>query len=282
MSTLQHLNRIDLAIDRYIRKLSRRNEPLEYYRTQREYKAFRTQFKTAITKQMSDIADELNNTKDNRLTGPDGATYTKHHLLQKFVPISNYIDKNNVVKYYKSVYNYTVKTAYQRNGVIAKGDFTFNITNKNIIAQLGDQANSLLDLSSLDSTTQDQLWNIISTGIDDGLTPYEIADTIQANIGGISDYRANMIADTETANIMGNANLDFMTNNGVEYKQWVTAGDNPCDECQSNEDAGEIPVDENFPTGDDSEPAHPNCECYVDAVQMDLTDVPDSELWSGN
>ena len=282
MSTLQQLNKIDLAIDKYIRKLSRRNEPLENYRTQREYKAFNTQFKTAISKQMTDIADALNNTNDKRLTGPDSLAYTKNFLMANFVPIRNYVDKGYVVKYYKGVYNYTVKTAYQRNGVIAKGAVTFNITNQNILAKLADQANSLLDLSSIDQTTQDQLWGIISTGIEDGLTPYEIADTIQANIDGISDYRANMITDTETANIMGSANLDFMTNNGVEYKQWVTAGNGPCDDCQSNEDAGEIPVDDSFPTGDDSEPAHPNCECYVDAVQSDLSDVPDSELWSGN
>ena len=283
MSNLLQLNKIDLAIDNYIRKLSRKNDHLDEFKTFREYKAFITQFRTAINKQMTNISEDFKNTKDSRLSGPDAKIYAKHILLQKFVPLATYIDKNFITSYYKNVYNHAVKASYRRAGVIAKAsDFTFNITNQNILNNLSNQANYLLSQSSLDQTTQDQLYSMISDGIDSGLTAYEIADTIQSNIDGISSYRADMIANTETANVMGSANLDWMQQNDVQYKEWVTAGSNTCDECQGNEDDGQVPVDESFASGDDSEPAHPNCECYVNPVQIDLTDIPDSELWSGN
>ena len=44
-------------------------------------------------------------------------------------------------------------------------------------------------------------------------------------------------------------------------KAWLTAGDEPVDDdCQENEDARPIGLDEDFPNGD---MPHPNCRCTV-------------------
>ena len=53
---------------------------------------------------------------------------------------------------------------------------------------------------------------------------------------------------------------------GVKLKKiWVTDTD-PCDECQANGDAGAIPIDDEFPSGDDAETAHPGCKCHTESV----------------
>ena len=45
----------------------------------------------------------------------------------------------------------------------------------------------------------------------------------------------------------------------------MTSGDDTCcDDCEANEAAGLIDLDEAFPSGDDSPPAHPNCRCTVE------------------
>jgi len=44
-------------------------------------------------------------------------------------------------------------------------------------------------------------------------------------------------------------------------KSWIGG---TCPVCQENSDAGWIPVDEQFPSGDDEPPAHPNCDCDIE------------------
>jgi len=38
-------------------------------------------------------------------------------------------------------------------------------------------------------------------------------------------------------------------------------GGDECDICAENESAGWIPIDEAFPSGDQTPPNHPNCRC---------------------
>lgn len=58
--------------------------------------------------------------------------------------------------------------------------------------------------------------------------------------------------------------------NGVKVmKGWSTSGDNPCQDCQDNEDEGSIPLGQDFQSGDDAPPAHPNCRCVIVPVVLD-------------
>ena len=61
---------------------------------------------------------------------------------------------------------------------------------------------------------------------------------------------------------------------GVKLKKiWVCDSD-PCPICEENQDAGEIEVEDDFPSGDDAETAHPSCLCHTESVVEDDSDVP--------
>lgn len=48
---------------------------------------------------------------------------------------------------------------------------------------------------------------------------------------------------------------------GETEKSWVGG---TCETCQENADEGWIDMDEQFPSGDDEPPAHPNCDCELE------------------
>jgi hypothetical protein len=60
-------------------------------------------------------------------------------------------------------------------------------------------------------------------------------------------------------------NFDAYRDSGVATgKAWLTAHDDLVEEiCRDNEDAGAIPLEGDFPSGDDCPPAHPNCRCAL-------------------
>lgn len=81
-----------------------------------------------------------------------------------------------------------------------------------------------------------------------------------------SPARAEMVSRTEVADINSRAQME--TYRGAEEagvdveKEWIL-GPAPCEICQANADQGPIPLDEDFDSGDDTAPAHPNCVCAV-------------------
>lgn len=46
-------------------------------------------------------------------------------------------------------------------------------------------------------------------------------------------------------------------------KSWITSSDDPCPNCEDNEDAGFIDVDDVFPSGDDYPALHLGCGCSI-------------------
>lgn len=117
-------------------------------------------------------------------------------------------------------------------------------------------------VTGIDQTTQQSIADAIAAGIEQQLGVAGTADLIQNVVAGLSTWRAAMIATTEMNDAMNTAFLSKLQANDVAYKQWIV-GPNPCPECEDNADASPIPVDEDFPSGDDSPPAHPNCACAV-------------------
>jgi hypothetical protein len=99
----------------------------------------------------------------------------------------------------------------------------------------------------------------------------EIAAVIEKDYM-FSAERAELIATTERAFADATGNMLAYRESGVvEGKEWVLGSeheDQDCD-CEPNADAGTIPLDENFPSGDDTVPAHPRCVCDVLPVVAD-------------
>lgn len=248
-------NHLASSLDRYISKVSRRNQPLDYWRTKSEYRKFKSLVKSLLVSQINHISARLS--KETFLPA-----HADNWLLANFLNLSNIVDTKDLEDYFSKVFVFAVKTSYLQNGVVAKSEspqVEFSLTNQFYIDQINNQADYLINQSSIDDTTRSQLFDIISGGLNDGLTPYEVASLISDQVDGISEKRATTIAITETANSMGMAQMAWMRENGVAEKEWVTAGNNPCRICDMNEAESPIPIDSYFSSGDDTVPAHPNC-----------------------
>lgn len=278
------IRQINAAVDRYINKVNRRNQPLDYWKTEKQFKQFMNLLKGSLSAQMKEVADRFMVVKDSRVknTNPNMREYLGSWMHRNFKPLGNYLVLSDLEAYFKDVFEYSAKTSYIQHGVIAKAQVDFTLTNDLYLTEIRDQASYLLNKSSVDDTTFNSLFGIISDGLTEGLTSYEVAQTILENVNGISSARAMTIANTETANTMGKANIAWMRENGVNQKEWITAGNNPCRICDMNEADGSIPVDDYFSSGDDTVPAHPNCECYVNSVKADLAEISNEELWNGD
>ena len=119
---------------------------------------------------------------------------------------------------------------------------------------------------SITETTREALRDMITAAYDAGLTPNGLKDSILGSFA-FSESRAKMIAMTEMANASIQGTLTAWRESGVvTHKQSLLSHDHPdnseCD-CEANAEAGEIPIDEDFPSGDDGPPYHPNCWCSL-------------------
>lgn len=117
-------------------------------------------------------------------------------------------------------------------------------------------------ITGLDATTVQSIQDAVGTGISQHLGVPGTAKLIKDVVDGMPTWRSEMIASTQMNDAMSQAYLAKLKRNAVDYKQWIL-GPNPCDACEENAAASPIPVDEDFPSGDDAPPAHPNCVCAV-------------------
>lgn len=117
-------------------------------------------------------------------------------------------------------------------------------------------------IAGLDDTTTQLVADAVSAGIKQRLGVAGTAKLISEVADGMSTWRSEMIASTQMNDAMSQAYLAKLKRNAIDYKQWIL-GPNPCEDCVENAEASPIPVDEDFPSGDDAPPAHPNCVCAV-------------------
>ena len=116
-------------------------------------------------------------------------------------------------------------------------------------------------ITQMAEETKTQLAKVVSDGIANKRGVPGLARDIRKNFEGMSRYRSQLIARTETANALGQSFLDRGKEMGVEGKEWVTAGGDACEICLANAAIGVIPFNSTFPSGDTTVPAHPSCRC---------------------
>ena len=130
-------------------------------------------------------------------------------------------------------------------------------------------------ITGLDSTTLDQVNQVIADAIMDQTGVQGASQGLRALFQDMSVDRAAMIASTEINRAMSAAAVDFLADNGVGYKQLIPSP-GACPICLDIVAQGPIPVDEDWDTdeGDgDGPPIHPNCRCAVTgAPSPDLGD----------
>ena len=116
----------------------------------------------------------------------------------------------------------------------------------------------------IDEATRDLLKSTVTQAMDEGWSNDTLAADIQDSYA-FSEDRAEMIARTETATADVQGNMIAYRESGlVTGKVWITANDDAVsDDCAMNGEAGEIPLDDAFPSGAYEPPEHPNCRCDV-------------------
>jgi len=122
-------------------------------------------------------------------------------------------------------------------------------------------------VKGIGDTTRDELRNLVSKGVEEGLSPSALADSIEA-MGAFGEARAAMIARTELAFAHVQGNVEGWRASGeVSGKQSILGDlhdkEDECDECA---DAGIVGIDEEFIPGYSLPPYHPNCICDITPV----------------
>lgn len=127
---------------------------------------------------------------------------------------------------------------------------------------------------AITESTRDSLRTLVESAYSDGFSPAQLKTKIQDNYG-FSPQRAKLIAKTETAKASVQGSLGGWKRSGlVQGKESLLSDDHDLDdECDENVGAGVVPLDEDFPSGDDGPPYHPGCNCSVVAEL-----IPEGEL----
>ncbi|MGZ3668216.1 MAG: hypothetical protein ACXVDA_27440, partial [Ktedonobacterales bacterium] len=99
-------------------------------------------------------------------------------------------------------------------------------------------------------------WEKIARLLEGEYGPYELS----ALQGYAADYRAYMIALTETARAEGFGMFVSLWESGAKRKIWIVQA-GACQICLGNAEAGDIPITQSFPSGVQFPPGHPLCRC---------------------
>lgn len=123
-------------------------------------------------------------------------------------------------------------------------------------SQRGDELAAMVD-----DSTASMLVKLAQKAADDELTFAQIIESFEESYV-FSDERTEVIGATSVAEADGKGNLDAYEAAEVVHKMWVAEAD-CCSICAMNTAAGHVGINEPFPSGDDTRPAHPNCRCEV-------------------
>ena len=122
--------------------------------------------------------------------------------------------------------------------------------------------NSLSKLTGdIDRTSVERLQDALATAWDKGGDYDSMVSAITNTFDDFSETRAAMIAQTEANDAYSYGRHETAAELEMTEKEWDPDGE-ACEEiCQPNADAGWIPIDDDFPSGDDMPTAHPRCDC---------------------
>jgi hypothetical protein len=125
--------------------------------------------------------------------------------------------------------------------------------------------NSLSKLTGgFSETSIERLQSAIGAAWDAGGSYEQIVKAVQDTFEDFSSVRAGMIAQTEANDAYVAGRRAMADEMGMEEKAWDPDGECCAEVCQPNVDAGWIPIDDDFPSGDPEPTAHPNCDCSID------------------
>lgn len=114
----------------------------------------------------------------------------------------------------------------------------------------------------LDKTTVDNLASAVADAYESGADFDGVVQAVKDSFTEATTFRAKMIAQTELNDAWNQSVMHFGDQAGATKKSWVTDL-NPCIVCVENSLSEFVDINEDFPSGDDAPPAHPNCLCSL-------------------
>ena len=121
-------------------------------------------------------------------------------------------------------------------------------------------------IKGLNEETADRMRTTISNAIKEKRGIDGLARAIRKQFDNMSKVRSQTIARTETCDALEKSFMDRAKDLNVTGKEWIVT--EPCEICQANADAGVIPINDVFPSGDLRPPAHPLCRCALAPVML--------------
>jgi SPP1 gp7 family putative phage head morphogenesis protein len=119
------------------------------------------------------------------------------------------------------------------------------------------------------SSIADHRLTDLAQALADGLANGDSVDTLARALRGVLDNPAwaELVATTETTRAMSYATQQTYLANGIAGNFWLTSQDQrTCLACDQNEAYGDVPVGQDFPSGQSMPPAHGNCRCALAPV----------------
>lgn len=156
-------------------------------------------------------------------------------------------------------------------GIPANDDMFMQVNTRAVAAA---QARAADLVTEIDEATRNEIRDLVTYSLSDGLTYKEVSERLQ-EMYSFSDTRADLIARTESA-IANNQGIlsgmkELKAQGSKIKKAWLPDAD-ACDEiCIPNGEQGFIELEDDFDSGDDAPPGHPNCRCNM------ISEIDDKE-----
>ena len=146
----------------------------------------------------------------------------------------------------------------------------FDLVNESAVSFARDHGGELTRkwlLPELADSALSQLRALVVQAIQEGWSVRQLGAKIET-AWGIARMFADTVAMTEIASAQENGNLiGWRQSQVVRAKRWVLGSEHKAaDTCDQNVAAGEIPIDQPFPSGVLTPPAHAGCVCCLAAV----------------
>ncbi len=127
---------------------------------------------------------------------------------------------------------------------------------------------------AITESTREGLRDVVRQAVAEGWSADALAEAVQES-WVFDAARADMIARTELAMAHVAGTMAAWRRSGVVAgKKWMLSNLHDQDDiCDINAEAGTIPLDASFPSGDDGPPSHPNCECVLVAEVLDAAET---------
>ena len=116
----------------------------------------------------------------------------------------------------------------------------------------------------LDETTVERLRTALADTYQAGGDYDALVKAVQDEYAGFNDVRAGMIAQTEMNAAYNAGRKQLGLDMGFNEKAWNPDGTACVEICVPNVLAGWISIEDDFESGDDAPPGHPNCDCSLD------------------